>query len=221
MRSHRFDRRRGLVVAAITVVLAVLLLVAWGIYGLLVGPPAPQHPSVIDSTVDAVPPTSREGHLGPRPIADTADPEEFAHRVAKALFTWDTRSTADVSEWAQVVVDVADAEEAPATSSDVRSYLPTPAFWQQLRGYGTRQWLVIDSVIIPDAWSTAVQQAQPGQLPPGATAFTVSGTRHRVGVWGTEPANTSRLVAFTVFIACERPAPCRLLRLSQIDNPLR
>ncbi|WP_404434235.1 hypothetical protein LG299_06560 [Microbacterium lacus] len=200
---------------------ALLLLVGWGVYGLLRGPSEPQHPPATTSTTDASPPRSAEVGVGPRAIYPARDPEVFARQIADALFTWDTRATADLSEWAQVIVDVADADEALAAASDVRSYLPTPGIWQQLRSYGTRQWLVIDSVSVPDAWSTAVTQAQPGQLPPGATAFTVEGTRHREGTWGAEPVATSRSVAFTVFIACERAEPCRLLRLSQLDNPLR
>ena len=70
-------------------------------------------------------------------------------------------------------------------------------------------------------------QAAPGQLPRGATAYTITGTRHRAGIWGTEPVEATRPVSFTVFIACAPPAPefstslCRLLRLSELDNPLR
>lgn len=221
MRSHHAGPRRRLLVTVIASGIALLLVVGWGIYGLLRGPSEPQHPPVSVNTTDASPPNYWQREVGPRPITPSRDPERFARQIANALFTWDTRAAADVSEWAQVIVDVADAEESLAAASDIRSYMPTPTIWQQLRGYGTRQWLVIDSIAVPYAWSTAVVQAQPGQLPPGATAFTVSGTRHRLGTWGEEPVATNRPVAFTVFVACERMEPCRLLRLSQVDNPLR
>ncbi len=221
MRSHRAGPRRRLLVAVIASGVALLLVVGWGVYGLLRGPSEPEHPPVSIQTTDSSPPSYSHREVGPRPIFPSRDPEVFARQVADALFAWDTRAAADLSEWAQVVVDVADAEESLATASDIRSYLPTRTIWQQLRGYGTRQWLVIDSIAVPEAWSTAVVQAQPGQLPPGATAFTVEGTRHREGTWGSEPVSTSRSVAFTVFMACERTESCRLLRLSQLDNPLR
>lgn len=218
MRSHRVDHRRRLLVAVIAGGVALLLAIGWGVYGLLRGPSEPQHPPLSIRTT-ASPPSYSHGEVSPQPIFPSDNPERFTRQVALALFMWDT--SVDLSEWAQVVVDVANADEALAAASDIRSYLPKPAIWQQLRGYGTRQWLVIDSIAVPDAWSTAVVQAQPGQLPPGATAFTVSGTRHRLGTWGEAPVATSRPVAFTVFIACERTEPCRLLRLSQLDNPLR
>ena len=115
----------------------------------------------------------------------------------------------------------------------MRAYLPTPAAWAQLRTHQTQQWLIIDTISIPDAWETAVAQAAPGQLPAGAVAYTITGTRHRDGIWNTEPVTTAHPVAFTMFLTCaiERsavPPPgdgitetCRLLRLSQLDNPLR
>lgn len=217
-RSIRHQRR--LLVATIAGGVALLLLVGWGIYGLARGP-ASEHPSTAPTSTTSRSSSPAAAADGPRPISPTSDPELFARRVAAALFTWDTRAAADVGEWAQVVVDVADADEALATASDVRSYLPSTSIWQQLRGYGTRQWLVVDSVAVPDAWLTAQQQAQPGQIPPGAGAFTISGTRHREGAWGTEPVRSMRPVAFTVFVACERAEACRLLRLSTLDNPLR
>jgi hypothetical protein len=92
--------------------------------------------------------------------------------------------------------------------------------WEQLGAYGTRQWLELESVTVPDAWSTALKQATPAQIPRGGAAFTVLGTRHRVGTWDTEVARTERKVAFTVFVLCRGSDPCTLLRLSQLDRPL-
>ena len=85
----------------------------------------------------------------------------------------------------------------------------------------------------PTPSTPRVVQAAPGQIPDGAVAYTITGTRHRTGYWGTDPVTTTHPVAFTVFLTCtpERtpaPAPadpitatCLLLRLSQLDNPLR
>lgn len=84
-----------------------------------------------------------------------------------------------------MLVDVTDASEAPALASDVRGYLPDSQMWQQLSTYGTRQWLDIESVAVPDACATAQQQAAARQIPRGAKAFTLVGTSHRAGTWDT------------------------------------
>lgn len=167
------------------------------------------------------------------PVLSLGEPEVFAREVAEALFTWDTTNGYGPADYAQVIADVTASIEADAAASDVRAYLPTPAAWAQLLPHQTRQWLTIDTITIPAAWETAVSQAAAGQLPDGAVAYTITGTRHREGTWGTEPVTTARPVAFTVFLVCtpERsaaPPPqdvlvvsCVLLRLSQLDNPLR
>ncbi len=159
-------------------------------------------------------------------IEATTDPEMFARRVAAALFTWDTASGSGPADYAQVLADVADSAEADALASDVRSYLPTDQAWAQLQGYQTRQWITIDTATIPQAWRTAQEQAAPGQLPAGSVAYTITGTRHRSGIWDTTPEQTSQPVSFTVFLACPpqapefRPGPCRLVRLSELNDPL-
>lgn len=221
-------RRRGVLIAAIAAGLALLLAAGVGIYGLLRGPadrtqanPAPP------STATAGPGAPARTPAGPARLPVTADPEDFARAVAAALFTWDTLSGAGPADYAQVLSDAADGSEADALAADVRAYLPTDQAWAQLTGYQTRQWLTIDSAVIPTAWTTAQAQAAPGQLPRGVAAYTITGTRHRSGIWGTDPVETSRPVSFTVFLACVPPAPeftaklCRLLRLSELDNPLR
>jgi hypothetical protein len=106
-------------------------------------------------------------------------------------------------------------------ASDVRGYLPGTAMWERLRAYGTRQWLELDSVTVPETWSTALGQAVSGQIPIGAAAFTVVGTRHRAGTWDTEGMRTEQLVSFTVFVVCAGTEPCTLLRISQLDHPLK
>jgi len=74
---------------------------------------------------------------------------------------------------------------------------------------------------VPAGWASAVDQAH-GELRPGTIAVTIDGTRHRTGIWNGEASSTASPVSFTVFVACP-PAfdRCRVLRLSQLDDPLR
>jgi hypothetical protein len=132
-------------------------------------------------------------------------------------------------DYTSVILAVGDPSgtEQAGLASDIASYLPSREAWIELRKYATTQHLTIESSFVPEAWDQAVEQAQPGQLPPGATAVTIEGTRHREGVWNGEPVTSEHPVAFTVFLACPSPAPefrtglCHVLRLSQLDNPLR
>jgi hypothetical protein len=214
-----FAHRRRLIIAVVTSGIALIVLLVIGVLGLLRGPAKagrpenPAHEASVSSTS-----TAPAGH--PQPVLATSNPELFARNVARALFDWDTRYVGGLSEWAQVPVDVADADEAAAVASDVRSYLPSAEMWEQLRAYGTRQWLEMESVTVPDAWSTALAQAASGQIPRGAAAFTVIGIRHRTGTWDTEAIRTAQQVSFTVFVACPGVPACTLLRLSQLDRPL-
>lgn len=223
-------RRRRLLIAAIAGGLGLLLLVGVGVYGLLRGPAPATGPTPSERPSE----TSRTGAdptpgASPAPIPQNVGPEALARAVAEALFTWDTASGNSPSDYAQVLADVAHSSEADAFVGDVRAYLPTNEAWAQLRTYATAQWLTIDEMFVPEAWETAVSQAAPGQIPDRATAYTISGTRHREGTWGTEPVEVSRPVAFTVFLVCTPETPgrgagagsCEVLRLSQLDNPLR
>ncbi|MFB7893679.1 hypothetical protein ACFC1I_15885 [Microbacterium sp. NPDC056044] len=141
--------------------------------------------------------------------------------MALTLFRWDTRGSTGPADWAQALIDVADPEEAAGLASDVRTYLPSIEQWEQLKLYGTRQWLAIRSAEVPEAWATAVAQAAPGQLPPGAIAYTISGVRHREGIWDEAViATTSSEVTFTIFLACPREGDCSLMRLSRLNEPL-
>lgn len=222
-------RRRRLLIAASIGGLILLILVGIGVYGLIRGPQTtpPPDPGPTSATTAAPSPTVTGG-AEPGRVPVFGGPEDFARAVASALFAWDTTGGYGPADYAQTLVDVGAADELEALASDIRSYLPSTQAWAQLRQYATRQWLTIDTAVVPGAWATAVEQAAPGQLPDGATAYTITGTRHREGIWGTRPEATSRPVAFTVFIACTPPTPgrggsgmCELLRLSQIDNPLR
>ena len=215
----QFIHRHRLVLAIVGSGIALAVLVAIGVYGLLRGPANASQPErrAPEASVSSTS-TSLPGQ--PRPVLVTTNAELFASSVAAALFTWDTRHEGDLSEWVQVLVDVADADEAAAVASDVRGYLPSTEMWGQLSAYGTRQWFERESVVVPAAWSTALEQAASGQIPRGAAAFTAVGSRHRAGTWDTEVIRTERKVAFTVFVVCPGQEPCRLLRLSQLDRPL-
>ncbi|WP_105034133.1 hypothetical protein [Cryobacterium aureum] len=214
-----FIHRHRLVITIISSAAALAIVVIIGVYGMLRGPAKesqPEQPAPAASAL-STPPAQAE-QLQPLPV--TTSPEEFARSVAGALFNWDTRQEAGLADWAQVLVDVADADEAPAVAADVRTYLPGSEMWTRLRTYGTRQWLDIESITVPGAWATALTQASPGQIPRGAAAFTVVGTSHREGTQNTEVIRTERKVSFTVFVVCPVDEACTFLRLSKLDHPL-
>ena len=213
----RFFRRRRLAIAIVGAGIALTVVAAIGLFGLLRGPAKASQPERPAPTASALPvvPTDQ-----PQPVLETSSPELFARSVAHALFDWDTRQDAGLADWAQVLVDVADPEEAAALAADVRDYLPGAEMWQRLASYGTRQWLDVESVTVPAAWATALDQAAAGQIPQGAAALTVVGTRHRAGTWDTDEIRTERAVSFTVFVVCPDQESCTLLRLSKLDHPL-
>lgn len=225
-------RRRTLLIACIAGGLILLLLVGVGVYGLIRGPQNAQPKDVAATGSPTATHPDDTSPSGPERMVAIGEPEEFAVAVAEALFTWDTTSGYGPADYAQMLADVTAEEEADAAASDVRAYLPAPEAWAQLRTHQTRQWLTIDTIEIPTVWEEAVAQAAPGQIPDGATAYTITGTRHRTGYWGTDPITTTHQVAFTVFLTCipehdaapsadPITATCALLRLSQLDNPLR
>lgn len=223
--------RRTMLIAVIAGGLILLILVGVGVYGLIRGPqPADPGDAVPSDSPTATRPADTPS--GPEPVVAVGGPEAFAAAVAEALFTWNTTSGYGPADYAQMLADVTADEEADAAASDVRAYLSTPEAWAQLRTHQTRQWLTIDTNEIPAMWEDAVAQAAPGQIPDGTTAYTITGTRHRTGYWGTDPITTTHPVAFTVFLTCTREQSaspsadpitetCALLRLSQLDNPLR
>lgn len=226
MNSSTVLKHRRVLIAAIAGALAVVVLAGIGIYGLIRGPHTSNPDPEPTGQTDTVAPSPRHPatQTGPNEIRDTTRAEDFARDVAPALFTWYTASGYQPSEYAQVIVDVGDptGTETAGLAADVRTYLPSPEQWAQLRTHQTSQWLTIDDLYIPAAWADAEAQAAPGQLLPGTIAYTLMGTRHREGIWGTEPVESSRPVAFTMFITCQPTFDhCRLLRLSRIDEPLR
>ena len=171
--------RRKLIALTVSGVILVALIAVGG-YGLFVGshntppeepptssPPAPVAPSQPDSFRPEVP-----------RIVPTNDPELFAHRVATALFTWDTGSGLVPLDYTSAILEVGDPSgyEQAGLASDIATYMPTRGAWVKLREYATTQRIEIDTVA----------------------------------------------VAFTLFMACPPDGdPCYLLRLSQLDNPLR
>lgn len=221
-------RRRRLLITVIAAGVVLLLLIGVGVYGLLRGPspdaaesagPAPAVPS-------SSPTPTADADRGPGRLPVTSEPEKLARAVTTALFVWDTASGYEPADYAQPVLDAGDGTEVDMLAADIRGYLPSPSAWAQLRQYQTRQWVTIDTIVIPEAWNTALDQAAPGQLPEGATAYTITGTRHRTGTWDTDPVEATGQVSFTVFLTCAPPAPdakklCRVLRLSELDTPLR
>lgn len=210
-------RRPAILVIVIVVTGLLAVLIGVGVYGLLKGPAAayePPNPSVASRPAEVQP------IAYPRPLPRSHAPATFAQAAAMAMFRWDTRSSTSLSGWGQVLVDAADPDEAAGLAADVRAYQPTTEQWKQLRTYGTRQWLTIETARVPTAWATAAAQAAPGQLPPGATAYTIVGVRHRAGTWADQATATRSRVTFTVFIACPDAQACRLLRFSRLDQPL-
>lgn len=220
---------RNLTWRQIAVILGCVLAVATfvvGIYGLVRGPdstgsaPAPRPGGAAERIPDAATPVVT---LEDRALPRTTDPIAYARAVATSLFDWDTSLGFLPTDYTAAVLADSDpsGEETPGLISDVATYLPTVDQWLDLGAMEVRQTIEIDDAYVPDAWTTAVRQAH-GHLRPGTTAVTVTGTRHRVGVWNGETAESSYPVSFTVFVACEPSFDrCRILRLSQLDNPLR
>ena len=229
MKRNLASWSRGRLIAVIAAGLVLLLLVGVGVYGLITGPRPPD-----DRAPDPAPTATAPGEtdpvaLGVPRVVPSHDPDEFARNVAEVLFGWDTGSGLMPLDYTAGLLEVGDPSgtEPAGLASDIAAYLPSRETWIELRKYATTQHLVIDRSFVPEAWDQAVEQAQPGQLPPGATAVTIEGTRHREGVWNGEPVTAKQSVSFTVFLACPPPAPqfrtglCHVLRLSQLDNPLR
>lgn len=221
MTSTDASRSRRRLIVLVTTAVLVLLIAGVGVYGLITGPRTPDPPPTEPSASAPSEPGQEPGELAE--IPETDDPEEFARSVAQALFSWDTASGLMPLDYTTVVLDVADPTgiEQAGLASDVAGYLPTRDTWTELRKYSTNQHLEITDVFVPEAWAQAEEQAQPGQLPPGTTAYTIEGIRHRSGVWNDEPTTSAHEVAFTVFLTCPPDGdPCYLLRLSVLDQPL-
>lgn len=203
----------------------ILITAGVGIYGIIQGPggatagsPTKGRTQEIPTVPDASADTPRA-----RTLTQTNDPVAYARAVATSLFDWDTSAGFLPADYTSAVLADADpsGEETPDLIDDVATYLPTLDQWLNLGAMDVAQTIDIDDATVPDSWSAALREAH-GQLRPGTTAVTITGTRRRTGIWDGEPADSAHPVAFTLFLAC-RPSfeRCHVLRLSQLDSPLR
>lgn len=199
---------------------------AVGFYGLVRGPdsPAPTPAPQLGRAAEATPETAAPVvTLEDRALPRTTDPVAYARAVAAALFDWDTSLGFLPTDYTAAVLTDADpsGEETPGLITDVATYLPTVEQWLDLGAMEVRQTIEIEDAFVPETWTAAVDQAH-GHLRPGTTAVTVTGTRHRTGVWNGESVESSYPVSFTIFVVCEPSFDrCHVLRLSQLDEPLR
>lgn len=216
-------RRQLLLIVVCGLALATL---AAGVYGLVRSPAdsptnRPEGQPLVERSITITP--SAVTSLEDRSLPHTTDPISYARAVAIALFDWDTTTGFLPTDYTAAVLADADpsGEETPGLLTDVGTYLPSIEQWLDLATMNVTQSLTIEEAVVPGSWAAALEQAR-GQLRPGTAAVTITGTRQRSGVWDGEPAQTSYEVAFTVFVACP-PAfeRCHVLRLSQLDNPLR
>jgi len=183
-------------------------------------PPPPQPPGEAGAIPEEATPVVT---LKDRALPHTNDPIAYSRAIASSLFDWDTSLGFLPTDYTAAVLADADpsGEETPGLIADVATYLPAVDQWLDLGAMEVRQTIEIDDAYVPESWTAAVQQAH-GHLRPGTTAVTITGTRHRSGVWNGEGAESSHSVAFTVFVACEPSFDrCHVLRLSQLDNPLK
>ena len=222
---------RRLIVVLAVVGVVVLATLGVGIYGLVRGPghnATSQHGSTSTSSSSSAGSGSSAGSSsaagGPAPavLPKTDNPVTYARAVAAALFDWSTTTGYAPSDYTSPVLADADpsGEEIAGLISDVASYEPTTDQWTQLATMKVVQHLTITSAEVPSLWPQALAEAR-GQLRPGTTAITITGVRHRTGVWYGQPASTTDPVSFTIFEACSPSWPdCHTLRLSQLNDPL-
>jgi hypothetical protein len=215
---------RRLIILIVAGVLA-LATIGVGVYGLVRGPghSAGLPGAGTPAGASTGPSASASAPVGPASLPQTDDPVTYAKAVAAALFDWDTTSGYVPSDYEAPVVADADpsGEETSGLIGDVASYEPTIDQWTQLATMDVAQHLTITSAAVPSTWSEALAEAH-GQLRPGTTAITITGTRHRTGVWYGDHASTSEPVSFTVFEACTPAWPrCHTLRLSELNDPLK
>ena len=208
-------------------VAAAFALMGVGVYGLVRGPSESGAATRANHLVAR--PSGAPESIAPvesrdqRALPHTTDPIAYAKAVAVSLFDWDTSSGYLPADYSAAVLADADpsGEETPGLVDDVATYLPTTEQWLDLGAMKVVQSIEIDEALVPSSWPAAVEQAH-GTLRPGTTAVTITGTRHRSGVWNGDVAESSYPVSFTVFVACPPGFDrCHILRLSQLDKPLR
>lgn len=229
MPTISLPRRLIAVLAVVGVV--VLATISVGVYGLVRGPghtatsrPGSTGTGTPGSTSSGIAGSSGSAVSGPVPatLPKTDNPVIYAEAVAAALFDWSTTTGYAPSDYSAPVLADADpsGEEIAGLIGDVASYEPTTDQWTQLATMKVIEHLTITSAKVPSLWPEALAQAR-GQLRPGTTAITITGTLHRTGVWYGQPASTTDPVSFTIFEACSPSWPdCHTLRLSQLNDPL-
>lgn len=223
--DQRLRSRRRLIISLIAAGLILLILAGVGIYGLITGPTQSVPDRDAPRTSPTVPQAPGEEPGAPvlSSLPRTNDPERYARAVALALFDWDTFTLLTPADHRAVLIEDADptGTETPGLIADLDGYFPSASTWRDLAEYRTLQHLEIDRIYVPAQWEEAVA-ASAGQIADGTIAYTIEGTRHRAGVWYEDPVTSAHPVAFTVFVSCEPVFDrCHLLRLSQLDNPLR
>lgn len=220
--------RRRLIVVLAVVGVVVLATVGVGIYGLVRGPNhtvTSRHGSAgtgTSSSTGSGGTSSTPSGPAPAVLPKTDNPVVYAKAVAEALFDWSTVSGYAPSDYTSPVLADADpsGEEVAGLVGDVASYEPTTTEWTELATMKVVQRLTIASAVVPSLWPEALAQAH-GQLRPGTTAITITGTLDRSGVWYDQPASTTDPLSFTLFEACSPSWPrCHTLRLSQLNDPL-
>ncbi|MGH3261426.1 MAG: hypothetical protein ACRDNS_05460, partial [Trebonia sp.] len=184
------SRRRLLVVLAFVGVV-LLATIGVGIYGLVRGPNYPAAPRHASASAGAAGTSGSAGGTGsavagpaPATLPQTDNPVIYAGAVAAALFDWSTVSGYAPTDYTAPVLEDGDpsGEEIAGLVGDVASYEPTTEQWTQLATMKVVQHLTITSAKVPSLWPEALAQAH-GQLRPGTTAITITGVRHRSGVW--------------------------------------
>jgi hypothetical protein len=222
---------RRLIVVLAVVGVVVLATIGVGVYGLVRGPnhtATSRHGSpgsgTSSSTGSGRSGTTSSAPSGPVPatLPKTDNPITYGKAVAAALFDWSTTTGYAPSDYTSPVLADADpsGEEVAGLIGDVASYEPTTDQWAELATMKVVQHLTITSAVVPSLWPQALAEAR-GQLRAGTTAITITGVRHRTGVWYGQPASTTDPVSFTIFEACSPSWPdCHTLRLSQLNDPL-
>lgn len=219
--------RQILLLLAVALALAAFTV---GLYGLVRGPGASSRPTATTGTggsglrsAEVGQPTDADRSPQDQALPHTSDPVAYARAVATSVFDWDTTTGFLPADYTAPVMADADpsGDEVPGLLADVATYVPTLEQWLDLAAMEVEQSLVIHEAYVPASWAVAAEQDH-GELRPGTTAVTINATRHRKGVWDAAAAESSSPVSFTVFVACAPSfARCHVLRLSELDNPLR
>ena len=161
--------------------------------------------------------------LEDRALPHTTDPIAYARAVATSLFDWDTSLGFLPTDYTAAVLADADpsGEETPGLIADVATYLPTVDQWLDLGAMEVRQTIEIDDAYVPESWTAAVEQAH-GHLRPGHDGR----DRHRHPTPDRRVERRDRRVVVPGLLHRLRRLRasfdrCHVLRLSQLDNPLR